>query len=68
VEQSAILSSISQANRLPALRLGHSERVEWIDRQIQPLSLGLTGNWCQGVSIEDSLVRTRSEYLRLKSK
>jgi protoporphyrinogen oxidase len=68
VEQSAILSSISQANRLPALRLGHAERIEWIDQQIQPLSLGLTGNWFQGVSIEDSLVRTRSEYERLKRK
>ncbi len=68
VEPSAILSSISQANRLPALRLGHAERVEWIDQQLQPLSLGLTGNWFQGVSIEDSLVRTRSEYLRLKGK
>jgi protoporphyrinogen oxidase len=68
VEQSAILSSVSQANRLPALRLGHSERVEWIDRQLKPLSLGLTGNWFQGVSIEDSLVRTRSEYERLKPK
>jgi protoporphyrinogen oxidase len=68
VEKSALISNISQANRLPALRLGHAERIEWIDRQLQPLSLGLAGNWFQGVSIEDSLVRTRSEFLRLRGK
>ena len=67
VDRSAVISSVSRANRLPALRLGHAERIEWLDRQLQSLPLGLTGNWFQGVSIEDSLVRTSVEYQRLKS-
>ncbi|MCU7809977.1 MAG: FAD-dependent oxidoreductase [Candidatus Thiodiazotropha sp. (ex Notomyrtea botanica)] len=65
VDYSAIISSVSLNNRLPALRLGHAERIAWVDRQLQDLPLGLTGNWFQGVSIEDSLVRTSEEFNRL---
>ncbi|MCU7828211.1 MAG: FAD-dependent oxidoreductase [Candidatus Thiodiazotropha sp. (ex Myrtea sp. 'scaly one' KF741663)] len=65
VDNSAIISSVSLNNRLPALRLGHADRIAWVDRQLQDLPLGLTGNWFQGVSIEDSLVRTSQEFNRL---
>jgi protoporphyrinogen oxidase len=65
VDAAAIVASIACKNRLPALRLGHAERVEWIDRQLRDLPLGLTGNWFQGVSIEDSLVRSSAECGRL---
>lgn len=65
VEASAILSSVSCKNRLPALRLGHHERIAWIDMRLRELPLGLTGNWFQGVSIEDSLVRSSAECRRL---
>jgi protoporphyrinogen/coproporphyrinogen III oxidase len=65
VDAAAIVASIACKNRLPALRLGHAERVEWIDRQLRDLPLGLTGNWFQGVSIEDSLVRSSAECERL---
>jgi protoporphyrinogen/coproporphyrinogen III oxidase len=65
VTTSEIISSISIENRLPALRLGHAERIQWIDERLAGESLGLTGNWFQGVSIEDSLVRSASESLRL---
>jgi len=65
VTQSRIISSTSTGNRLPALRLGHRERIEWIDKRLAGLPLGLTGNWFQGVSIEDSLVRSASESRRL---
>lgn len=65
VAESEIISSISIANCLPALRLGHAERIQWIDKRLAGLSLGLTGNWFQGVSIEDSLVRSASECQRL---
>jgi protoporphyrinogen oxidase len=52
-------------NRLPALRLGHSERVSSIDKALQGGSLALTGNWFSGVSIEDSLIRSSQECRRL---
>ncbi len=65
VDCSAIVESVSLSNRLPALRLGHAERIQWIDERLRGGSLGLTGNWFQGVSIEDSLVRSASECERL---
>jgi protoporphyrinogen oxidase len=65
VKRSAIVESVVIANRLPALRLGHAERIEWIDQRLQGEALGLTGNWFQGVSIEDSLVRSAQECERL---
>ncbi len=60
-----ILDSRYQVNRLPALRLGQDARVAWIDRNLKDLSLGLTGNWFSGVSIEDSLIRSHQECQRL---
>lgn len=65
VDSSAIVESVSVSNRLPALRLGHEERIGWIDQRLQDEPLGLTGNWFQGVSIEDSLVRSAQECKRL---
>jgi protoporphyrinogen oxidase len=65
VECSAIVESVTIANRLPALRLGHTEHIDWIDRRLQGETVGLTGNWFQGVSIEDSLVRSAQECERL---
>jgi protoporphyrinogen oxidase len=65
VECSAIVESVTIANRLPALRLGHAERIDWIDRRLQGETLALTGNWFQGISIEDCLVRSAQECERL---
>ncbi|MEJ2590709.1 MAG: FAD-dependent oxidoreductase [Candidatus Thiodiazotropha sp.] len=65
VKADAILSHVGCRNRLPALRLGHAERIAWIDGRLRDLPLGLTGNWFQGVSIEDSLVRSSEECQRL---
>lgn len=65
VDSSAIVESVSLANCLPALRLGHAERIDWIDRRLQGEPLGLAGNWFQGVSIEDTLVRSAHECNRV---
>jgi len=65
IEESQLLASTSVRNRLPALRLGQEERVAWIDSRLQGEGLGLTGNWFQGLSIEDSLIRSASEAQRL---
>ncbi|RDH92395.1 MAG: protoporphyrinogen oxidase [endosymbiont of Seepiophila jonesi] len=60
-----LLATISKTNHLPALRLGHGERVTSIDRILLNQPLALTGNWFSGVSIEDSLVRSATEFGRL---
>ena len=52
-------------NRLPALRVGHGERVERIDIALAGTRLGITGNWFQGVSVEDCLTRSHQECERL---
>ncbi|MES9992083.1 MAG: FAD-dependent oxidoreductase [Candidatus Thiodiazotropha sp.] len=65
VEPGAFESHVSCENRLPALRLGHAERVSRIDKALQGGSLALTGNWFSGVSIEDSLIRSSEECERL---
>jgi protoporphyrinogen oxidase len=52
-------------NRLPALRVGHEARVGRIDTALAGVRLGLTGNWFQGVAIEDCLTRSRQECERL---
>ncbi|MCU7941526.1 MAG: FAD-dependent oxidoreductase [Candidatus Thiodiazotropha sp. (ex Cardiolucina cf. quadrata)] len=65
VGMEAIESHVSCSNRLPALRLGHHERISWIDNALQGGSLALTGNWFSGVSIEDSLIRSNQECQRL---
>lgn len=65
VNEAKVIDHASTINRLPSLKLGHQQLVEQVDEQLSGTTLGLTGNWFSGVSIEDSLVRTKSEYLRL---
>lgn len=52
-------------NRLPALRVGHGERVGRIDGLLAGTRLAVTGNWFQGVSVEDCLTRSHQEFQRL---
>jgi oxygen-dependent protoporphyrinogen oxidase len=52
-------------NRLPALRTGHTARVQRLDETLAGTRLAVTGNWFLGVSIEDALTRSRSESDRL---
>ncbi len=65
VSESAVLDSARYQNRLPALRLGHAERISDLDQALRDQPLALTGNWFSGVSIEDGLVRTAEEFARL---
>ncbi len=65
VGPAAILGQAARRNRLPALRVGHRERVAAIDRQLAGGRLGLLGNWFSGISIEDCLLRARAEFRRL---
>jgi protoporphyrinogen oxidase len=52
-------------NRLPALRVGHDERVARIDSALAGTRLAITGNWFLGVSIEDCMTRSHQEQERL---
>ncbi|MCF6282396.1 MAG: FAD-dependent oxidoreductase [Candidatus Polarisedimenticolaceae bacterium] len=52
-------------NRLPSLRMGHEKRIAALDALLVDQPLALIGNWFTGVSIEDSLCRTASEFDRL---
>lgn len=60
-----IAATASKENRLPALRLGHHQRVAELDAQLQGDSLGLSGNYFLGVSMEDCVSRSRAEFERL---
>lgn len=60
------LAGIARAqNRLPALRKGQDRLVARIDQALAGQRLAMTGNYFEGVSIEDCLMRTRSEFQRL---
>lgn len=52
-------------HKLPALRTGHQRLVADIDARLAGTRLAITGNWFLGVSIEDCLTRSHSEYERL---
>lgn len=52
---------------LPAPRVGHAGVVAEIDRRLEGLRLGLTGNYFQGLAIEDCIARSESEWERLRA-
>jgi protoporphyrinogen oxidase len=63
-----VVAEAYKQNRLPALRLGHKERIAELDRLLDSTSLAVTGNWFLGVSIEDALTRSAAECERLFGK
>jgi protoporphyrinogen oxidase len=65
VDPALIQASAALDNRLPALRLGHAQRITELDLGLRGQPLALTGNWFAGVSIEDSLIRSAAEFGRL---
>jgi protoporphyrinogen oxidase len=60
-----IIAEADKQNLLPALRLGHAERIAAVDQALDSLPLAITGNWFLGVSIEDCLTRSATECERL---
>ncbi len=59
-----VRAGTSMRNRLPALRKGHMDVVEALDRALAGGKVGVTGNWFLGVSIEDCVTRSRTEHER----
>lgn len=65
IEPRQVAGQLQVQNRLPALRVGHGERVARLDAALAGTRLGITGNWFQGVSLEDCLTRSEEECDRL---
>ncbi len=55
-----------KTNQLPALRVGHGEHIQAIDRLLAGTRLALTGNYFSGVAIEDCVIRSGQEWRRLQ--
>ena len=53
------------ASRLPALRKGHSTLIAHLDTIINEKQIAVTGNWFDGVSVEDCITRSAAEHSRL---
>lgn len=53
-------------NQLPALRVGHGEWMNAVERALAGSRLTLTGNYFTGVAIEDCVTRSRLEFERLR--
>ncbi len=49
-------------HRLPALQLGHGERIRAIEALRGNLPLALVGNWLEGLSLEDCAGRAVAEF------
>ncbi|MBI4691454.1 MAG: FAD-dependent oxidoreductase [Nitrospirae bacterium] len=57
---------VSKNNSVPSLRVGHDRLITEIDMLIAGKRLLLTGNYFNGLAIEDCVSRSLSEFSRLK--
>jgi len=67
VEQSRPGRTVEKLNFIPSLKVNHSETVRGIDKTISGSRLFLTGNYFDGVAIEDCITRSLKEFDRLKT-
>ncbi len=61
----AIREPVWIRNRLPALRVEQQAQIQRLTDQLRGKPLAILGNWFFGVSIEDCLMRSYEESLRL---
>lgn len=54
-------------NIVPSLRVGHNDLIKSIDTELSKKPLFLTGNYFDGMAIEDCIIRSYREYERLIS-
>ncbi len=57
----------TKQNIVPCFRVGHEDRVKKIDKLLAGKQILLTGNYLRGMSIEDCVLRSASEFSRLKT-
>ncbi len=67
VPRERLIAVVEKRNLLPALRVGHEERIRDLDRTIEKTPLFLTGNYFGGVAIEDCVSRSLREFQRLRN-
>lgn len=60
-----VLWTAQKMNTLPALKQDHAQLIQQIDHLLDPLPLGLTGNYFAGVAVEDCVNRSYQTYQRL---
>lgn len=56
----------TRENIVPSLKVGHDRLISKIDQFISERPLLLTGNYFDGMAIEDCVLRSLKEFLRLK--
>jgi len=66
IENTAIVEWLGKTNVLPALRLEHTASLQKLDGRLKELPLAITGNYFNGVSIEDCVTRSVIELKRLQ--
>jgi len=66
VNRAQLAAVAHHQNRLPQLQqVDHTWRITTLDQQLTGEALAITGNWFDGVSIEDCLQRSHHEHQRL---
>ncbi len=68
LSQADLEEVVEKRTVLPSPALGHEAIVAAIDRHSAGRPLAVLGNWFGGLSIEDCVVRSRSEWERVASK
>ncbi|MDZ7606614.1 MAG: FAD-dependent oxidoreductase [Cyclobacteriaceae bacterium] len=65
IDTGQIVEMREKSNVVPSLRLGHNELVHEIDRLLQGTGLYISGNYFAGLSIEDCVIRSKTEVERM---
>ncbi|MCL4457426.1 MAG: FAD-dependent oxidoreductase [Nitrospirae bacterium] len=66
IKTSQIEHMAEKENFVPSLKVGHEKLVGKIDQSLSTSRLLLTGNYFDGMAIEDCVTRSRNEFVRLK--
>lgn len=66
IKQSQIEHMAAKENFVPSLKVGHDALIAKIEQSISTTRLLLTGNYFDGMAIEDCVIRSLKEFLRLK--
>jgi protoporphyrinogen oxidase len=67
IKPSQIEHMSAKENFVPSLKVGHNALVGKIEQSISASPLLLTGNYFDGVAIEDCVTRSLKEFMRLKN-
>ena len=67
VEQGQLGHIVEKKNFVPSLKVGHNILVGEIEQSISGSRLFLTGNYFDGMAIEDCVTRSLNEFMRLRA-